>query len=117
MKTVALGVALLTSMALAAPGVLWAAGRGTARGARRGTWLRLQGWACLVLHLAVLAHAVPRLAQLSGRAASVGDVVGLALLATASGLTLVSTAWERAARPHEGVPFPGEFIAGQRESK
>lgn len=117
MKTVTLGIALLTSVALAAPGALWAVGKGAARETSRRAWLRLRGWACLVLHLSVLAYAVPRLAHLSGRAVVVSDAAGLALLITTCGLMLASTARERATRPRDGVPCPGESIARQQESK
>ncbi|MDO0930340.1 hypothetical protein QQY66_00960 [Streptomyces sp. DG2A-72] len=55
MKPVTLWIAVLASAVMAAPGAVWAAGLGAARQQGRRRWLRLGGWACLVLHLAVLA--------------------------------------------------------------
>lgn len=91
--------------------MVWAAGRGAAR--EQGGWLRLRGWACLVLHLAVLAYVVPRPAHLSETVVTGGEVAALALLGLATTLLAASASRRRAGPSRQRAD---RRIAGQCDS-
>ncbi|MER5215434.1 hypothetical protein ABT063_34060 [Streptomyces sp. NPDC002838] len=109
-------IATLVSAMLAAPGAVWAMGRGAARQQGRRGWLRLRGRACLVLHLAVLAYVVPRLAHLPQAAVTGVEVAAPAPLGPATAVLAASAVRQRTHPSQPEAADPNRNVARQRNS-